>query len=351
MRDSGTGAPAPASVLLIGHEPPPVGGVSVHVRRLRARLEADGRICRVADDRAAPPGLLLPWLLATLLRQRFRRRSLVHVHSGNWRARAFAAWIGSRIGLPVVVTVHSFRSLENPRTRRLARWTMDRAAALVATSDGVKAACVAHGADPAKVLVQHAYLDPPRGEVRPLPEPVERFVAARRPLIAASAFRLRFHEGVDLYGLDLLIDLAADLAERLPGAGIVFLLPEAGLPDHLETCRSRIRERGLEERFLLWREPMEFVDLLERCDLMVRPTTTDGDSLSIREALHLGRRVLASDAVPRPRQATLFRSRDRADLLRGVLDALDQPPPEPVRGADGWPALRGLYTEVLDGRR
>lgn len=347
----GAARPVPASVLLIGHEPPPIGGVSVHLRRLRARLRAEGHAARVADERAAGPFLLLPWLLLVLLRQRLRPRPLVHVHSGNWRTRAFAAAIARALGLPAIVTVHSFRPLANPRTERLACLCMKSARALVVTNDGIRERCVEHGADPAKILVQHAYLDPAAGEAAPLPEPVERFVAARRPLLLASAFRLRFHEGLDLYGLDLLIDLAKALETRLPEAGLLFLLPEAGLPDYLEQCRVRIRELGLVERVLIWNEPIELVDLLPRCELMIRPTTTDGDSLSIREALFLGRRVLASDAVPRPPQAALFKSRDGADLLEKTLACLQAPPPVPVGGVDGWPALRGLYAEVLDGRR
>jgi glycosyltransferase involved in cell wall biosynthesis len=39
---------------------------------------------------------------------------------------------------------------------------------------------------------------------------------------------------------------------------------------------------------------------MRRCDLMVRPTTSDGDSNAIREALHLNLPVVASDCVQRP---------------------------------------------------
>jgi glycosyltransferase involved in cell wall biosynthesis len=46
--------------------------------------------------------------------------------------------------------------------------------------------------------------------------------------------------------------------------------------------------------------PDEVRRLLLQADALVRPTSTDGDSLLVREALEHGVRVIASDVVPRP---------------------------------------------------
>jgi glycosyltransferase involved in cell wall biosynthesis len=59
------------------------------------------------------------------------------------------------------------------------------------------------------------------------------------------------------------------------------------------------------------------------CDLFVRPTNTDGDSVSIREALHLGLPVVASDAVSRPEVCSIFATRDMDDFERAVRHVLD----------------------------
>jgi glycosyltransferase involved in cell wall biosynthesis len=337
-------------VLLLGPLPPPVGGVSMHVRRLRDRLASTGAAVEVADDGARSAAWMPGWLAWRLLRHRRHTGALVHVQSGNWRTRALAAWLGARLGLPTVVTLHSFRALDNPRTQRLARLTLRHAAALVAVNGEIRGRCLEYGADPARILVQHAYLDPAEDAPPALPEPLESFIAARSPLLTASAFRLRFHQGLDLYGLDLLIELMAGLRKSLPEAGLLFLLPEAGLPEHLAACRRRITELGLKDRFLIWTEALAQTAVLPRADLLLRPTTTDGDSLSLREALFLGCRVLASDAVARPAGVALFRSRELDDLQRATLAALKQPKPAPLRGADAWPALSRLYAEVLRGR-
>jgi len=339
---------AALSVLLVGCLPPPVGGVSVHLERLQARLREQGHHVRVADDAPVPPLLLPFWILGKLLRLRIAPRAVVHVHSGNWRTRFLAAGLGRLMRLPVVVTVHSFRPSDNPRTLRLAAGTLRLAQRLIVTNPEIRERCIAHGAVPERIRIQHAYLDP-QLQANPLPTEVQDFLDSHRPLIAASAFRLRFHEGVDLYGLDLLIEMMPGLAHHHPEAGLIFVLPEPGLPGYLESCRVRIRELNLEARFLIVMQGLDFTSLLRRCDLLIRPTTTDGDSLGIREALFVGCRVLASDAAPRPPQCMLFRSRDGVNLLARTLEALAAQPPQQVRGQDGLEGVLSAYRDARHG--
>jgi glycosyltransferase involved in cell wall biosynthesis len=339
--------PESLSILLIGGLPPPVGGVSIHLLRLRRRLAKSGHRCRIRDDARVPPWLLPAWLAWLLLAQRARRRPLVHVHSGNWRTRCLTVLLGRLLNLPVLLTLHSFRAAGRGRTNLLARIALRHATIVVAVNAEIAAACIALGAASGRVRVQHAYLDPGE-ECGTLPPAILDFIADHRPCLAAGAFRLRFHDGVDLYGLDMLVELLRDLRAHRPQAGLVFVLPETGLPGHLATCRRTLNELDLAPHFLIVEEAVDFVALLKRADLLVRPTTSDGDSLSLREALYVGCRALASDAAPRPSQVRLFRSRDGQDLLRGVLRTLDQPPPPPDREQDG---LAGVLAAYGDARR
>mgnify|MGYP001154533439 CR=1 FL=1 len=88
----------------------------------------------------------------------------------------------------------------------------------------------------------------------------------------------------------------------------------------LREIRSRIAARGVESNFLVVTEALPLCPILQRSDLFVRPTNTDGDALSVREALYLRVPALASDVVPRPRGTRLFRTRDAADLRRRADD-------------------------------
>jgi glycosyltransferase involved in cell wall biosynthesis len=89
----------------------------------------------------------------------------------------------------------------------------------------------------------------------------------------------------------------------------------------------------------------EALGLIASSDVFVRPTTADGDSISVREALALGRRVVASDAVERPRGVFIHRTGDAADLARRLAEALAAPPP-PVVNDGASATLFTLYRRL-----
>ena len=67
----------------------------------------------------------------------------------------------------------------------------------------------------------------------------------------------------------------------------------------------------------------EFCPILTISDLFLRPTLTDGDAVSIREALYLGVPVVASNAVKRPEFVNLFENEDKEAFINSILKALE----------------------------
>jgi glycosyltransferase involved in cell wall biosynthesis len=77
-----------------------------------------------------------------------------------------------------------------------------------------------------------------------------------------------------------------------------------------------IKTHHLDDRFLLLhRTDLSFVRLVEAADVMIRPTLTDGDALSVREALHMGKPVIASDIVSRPDGVVVYQTNNTDDLM------------------------------------
>jgi glycosyltransferase involved in cell wall biosynthesis len=73
-------------------------------------------------------------------------------------------------------------------------------------------------------------------------------------------------------------------------------------------------KRPLENAYLIWRAS----------DIFIRATNTDGDSISVREALSMGTSVVASDASPRPKGVVLFANRDIKALINVVRQSLNE---------------------------
>jgi hypothetical protein len=55
---------------------------------------------------------------------------------------------------------------------------------------------------------------------------------------------------------------------------------------------------------------------------VLRTTNTDGDAISIREALDLNKIVIASDVVKRPQGVKLFKTRDVNSLVTTIENSI-----------------------------
>lgn len=68
---------------------------------------------------------------------------------------------------------------------------------------------------------------------------------------------------------------------------------------------------------------IEFWPILLKSDIYLRPTKTDGDALSIREALFLKKTVIATDVVERPEGVISYNN--MTDLLEKTISVLETP--------------------------
>jgi hypothetical protein len=131
---------------------------------------------------------------------------------------------------------------------------------------------------------------------REAPAALAPFRVARWPLFAAA-----LAPGAT-YGADVLLAAYATVRERFPGAGLAVFGPGTGA-----LARDGVLALGeLPHAAAL--------AVIEASDAFVRPTRADGDALSVREALALGRPVVASAAGHRPPGCLLFPPGDPAAL-------------------------------------
>jgi glycosyltransferase involved in cell wall biosynthesis len=99
-------------------------------------------------------------------------------------------------------------------------------------------------------------------------------------------------------------------------------------PQYKRDVRSSAARLGKRVAWVEDLSPNAFAYVLARCDALLRPTTSDGDSVAVREALALGVPVVASDVTPRPGGAIVFPLEDEAAFAAGIEDALSGAPPE-----------------------
>jgi glycosyltransferase involved in cell wall biosynthesis len=129
------------------------------------------------------------------------------------------------------------------------------------------------------------------------------FLSAERVVIVA-AYGIQFlGDGRELYGVDIAVETFIRLARDRPGLRLAVFLarsPERGRARrHLARLENRLKIEGVADRAkVLVGSPL--VPALRRNAVFIRPTRSEGDAVSVREALLAEVPVVASDVVDRP---------------------------------------------------
>jgi hypothetical protein len=112
---------------------------------------------------------------------------------------------------------------------------------------------------------------------------------------------------------------------------------------------SRFSAQAVDVLVLEAMSPEELSTVQVGCDIFVRNTNVDGDSVALREAGYLGCQVVASDAVARPLGALIFRAHDAEDLRRALNRAVEDETCGRLElsGRDGSERIIDLYRDVL----
>lgn len=303
-----------------GLYPPPIGGVSIHIKRLASQLNMYERVVlrdfkpkeSYQYDYIEP--VRNPFFVAIQLL--FMSKRIIHVE--QFSLLIFSAFILLGRRHHVGLTLHNQRSItiKNPVKKLICRFFFKQCDFIIMNDEQFSKRFVSYykvNAD--KIHILPAFLPPDDSERKGLPVAVKKLRDKHDFVLSANAFRLRKDNGVDIYGLDMLVNLVARLRENNVDVGLLFLLPEQGDIQHYNIIKNRINDLNLTEHILIVEglndNGFEYWSI---SDLFVRPTVTDMEGVSVKEALSSGIHVLASDVCLRPKECMLFKSRDENDL-------------------------------------
>ena len=151
--------------------------------------------------------------------------------------------------------------------------------------------------------------------------------------------------------LAILLDAFEMLSGQFSDTGLIIVIMQSLDTPYGSRIRSRIHALG-NRVIVMERSGESFIPVLEQSDVFVRATRNDGGpSLSVLEALSLGRWCVASDAVPRPASCLMFKNRDAVDLARALSEALERAhrgeQQQPVTFPSAVDALIPLYRQFL----
>ena len=304
---------------IVGPVSPPLGGISVYVDRLSRQLRSAGHtVTNIDFARRGIAGKILGLLKIVL----YPRATTVDLHAFDFSSMAAALLrpFGKTVTYMDHNTVLYGRQLTGARAWILRRFLERAKEVAFVSAEGMKF-YRDNGFTFRSAIVKHAYIRPPVEDESRIysaySDEARTFLGNRRPLLVANASQIVFADGKDLYGLDMCVDLILALRAEFPDIGLVFALANpAPHPEYLEQIKKKIQDAGANTNFYFLTGQQELWPVFRHCALMLRPTTGDGYAVSVAEALDLGCKVLASDAVQRPVEAALFRNRDLDDFVQ-----------------------------------
>ena len=347
-------------VLQLGPYPPPHGGVQSNLVAIRSFLRKHNIPCAVinitrhrkpdADEVYYPKSAAA--LIGLLMRLDY---DVIHLHVGGMLSRrvlslAFVCTLMP--GRKSVLTFHSGgypASNEGKSTKKnsFAGFVLRRFHGLVGVNQEIIGFFQRLGVTPARtrLILPYSFLSEDHPATS-FPQPIASFLGEHSPMLISVGLL------EPEYDLPLQIEVLGQVRRKFPSAGLL-LIGSGSLEQEL---RARIGACTYAQHILLCGDVAHAVTMaaIARSDLMLRTTLYDGDAVSVREAIHLGTTVIASDNGMRPAGVHLVPKSDSQALLRAIEETLAHPAGNKVKGGNDETNLQAVldfYLEITGGNR
>jgi len=313
------------SVLIAGRIPPPSGGVTIHVQRLLQVLEV--KEIRHSFCSTSEP-------LLTLARK-VLQYPVIHLHASNPYFRCGFALFCFVSRRKLMQTYHGDLGRFGPVKNFFDSLSVVLTHTPVVINDRSLQKAARLNRRTRRISV---FISPAKSELLSdeLKDRLNRWRNGYSRIFCTNATSAdRDQSGREIYGGSVLVEVF----RRQPDNGLIFADPTGHYQEILRGSAPNVPDN-----IYFIDTDHSFMEILKLSDCYIRATTTDGDSLSIREALSLRIPVIASDCVDRPQGCTIFETGNTDDLLK-KMEEFQGNKPEQLNGLDEVDKIIELYRE------
>jgi glycosyltransferase involved in cell wall biosynthesis len=311
-------------VAILGIYPPPYGGVSVHIQRVMDcfSMQNNALLFWPTEQRRTlfPVYLVRLWWRLVIFRPKYLYYHSTYLASSPLELLALIIfrWF---LQYQIFIVDHDCRHLHKRRnlTRKLYRWIIERVHAVICIGELTKQSYVTYAMDVAHMVVEDAFIVPIKRNAHLIrqtyPSSLAIFMKEHTPLLLVSAAHLMCIDGKDMYGIDTTLWLLAGITHEYPDVGLIIGLPRIGDEKYFALLQHQMKRLQVIEHIYIMHGNKELWPLFEQVDLFLRPTRTDGDSISVREALYFKVPVVASNVCARPSGVYCFNLHDNEHAI------------------------------------
>lgn len=276
-----------------------IGGVTVHCQRLRDWLDKEKFPYEFADYKA-----LGFW--GTI--RRIAKSKWVHLNVSNPTAILLFVIAARLTHCKTIMTLHGSFDRFKGKAKRMTKWALKMSNNVVALNQKSLAEISQFNK---KTVCCSAFIPPINN--KEFPEDITHLLEQRkkcfRKICSTNAFNEAYDSnGNEIYGIDFLVKHF----EKHPDFCLFISDPSGAYAEKYK--------RELPENIVILSHPHSYFNLMKNVDFSIRNTSTDGDSLSVKESLYLGIPTLCSNAVERPAGVRIFNYCDEKSFETAVND-------------------------------
>lgn len=296
-------------VMLIGTLPPPIGGVTIHIERLyKKNLQTgtvDLSVVDLRNKKYFKDGKTFSLLFAVT---GFFSADIIHIQISNQLKLLFA--LLARLVLKKVVYTHHNIRVNNKFLFGLLIKLCSRIIAV-----NVKDLKYDLSEKELKKISEiPAFIAP--SETGILPEEIEKICDENTFVICSNSTEDAYFNSKLTYGYDILIEAYLNFLKNnsSPQSILILVDPSGKLKNIVGNLIGKYSDQNSRGKIFYYDNKLDFAALIKKSSLVVRSTRTDGDALTVREALYFGKLVIASDCAERPEKTILFQNENAVDL-------------------------------------
>lgn len=350
--------------------PPPYGGCSVYVRRLIDRLNHDGFkvggfYLESCDDQAIKSSPLYDrwnWMETRLLPLKIWKYLKIakpyHIIHSHFSLEGMPyLWLLKFVGKKrIIVTVHNSMVINYyKQTNAVNRFFLNKMlrskdVCWITVSEEGKSQLLSLPTKPAsKVCVIPAYIPVTDEHYIPLSKEMQCYINRNKINIAFYGHSFMQNNGMDVYGFKTMLDVYSKLlCSSHNGIGLVLCLSDSHDLKKIQDLRNYAKKCEIDDS-IYWQigAIKNIRTLWKEVDVYVRPTSTDGDSVAVREALDEGCNVVASDVCARPNDVIVYKFGEINDLYSKLLLCLSKTRKNVKPNFEYYLSMKAIYEKFL----